>query len=194
MAHPGGREISDEIIEGCRKGDRNAFRVLYDIYKDKVYSIALYFFHGNVATASDVTQQVFLKLMTDFQHFRGDSAFSTWLYRLVVNTCIDTERRGKRHPAQIDQTLLETIAAEGSHEQDLAQRQIASSIRDAISSLPQKFRLAILLRYFEDLSYQEMASALNCSMGTVSSRLSRGHKLLAGKLEPIREWLGKGQK
>ncbi len=194
VAHPGGREINDGIIEGCRKGDRDAFRVIYDIHKDKVYSIALYFFHGNTATASDVTQQVFLKLITDFEQFRGDSAFSTWLYRLVVNTCIDTARRTRHHPVQIDKTVLETIAADGSQEADLAQRQTASSIRNAISSLPQTFRLAILLRYFEDLSYQEMANVLNCSMGTVSSRLSRGHRLLAGKLAPIREWLEKRQK
>ena len=194
VAHSGGREINDGIIEGCRKGDRDAFRVIYDIHKDKVYSIALYFFHGNTATASDVTQQVFLKLITDFEQFRGDSAFSTWLYRLVVNTCIDTARRTKRHPVQIDKTVLETIAADGSQETDLAQRQTASSIRNAISSLPQTFRLAILLRYFEDLSYQEMANVLNCSMGTVSSRLSRGHRLLAGKLAPMREWLEKGKK
>jgi RNA polymerase sigma-70 factor, ECF subfamily len=62
---------------------------------------------------------------------------------------------------------------------------MAISIRTAISALPAKFRLAILLRYFEDLSYQEMASVLNCSMGTVASRLSRGHRMLAGKLEPL---------
>ena len=193
VVRPSSREISAGIIEGCRQGDRNAVRVIYDLYKDKVYSIALYFFHGDAATASDVTQQVFVKLMTDFEHFRGDSAFSTWLYRLVVNTCIDTSRKRRHSAVQIEKSVFEAVAAAGSHEEDLARKQIANSIQTAISALPQKFRIAILLRYFEDLSYQEMASALNCSIGTVASRLSRGHRLLAGKLEPMREWFRRGQ-
>ena len=72
--------------------DREAFRALYGVYKNRVYSIALYFFHGDHAVASDVTQQVFLKLMTSIGQFRGDAAFPTWLYRLVVNACLDEAR------------------------------------------------------------------------------------------------------
>lgn len=186
------RQISSEIIEGCRQGDRDALRVIYDFYKDKVYSIAFYFFHGDAATASDATQQVFLKLMTDAGSFRGDSAFSTWLYRLVVNTCIDMARAGRNKTTPMDQSIIEIAAAKGTHEEDFAKREIADSIRTAIFSLPQTFRLAILLRYFEDLSYQEMAGVLNCSIGTVSSRLSRAHRMLAETLAPLRRWLGKG--
>src|SRR5208282_1755969 len=89
------RELSTEIIKSCRAGDRDAFRALYEMYKDRVYSISLYFFHGDSAVASDVTQQVFLKLMTSISQFRGDAEFSTWLYRLVVNACADTARRRK---------------------------------------------------------------------------------------------------
>lgn len=185
--HPSGREINAEIIEGCRRGDRNAVRVIYDLYKDKVYSIALFFFHGDVSTASDVTQQVFLKLLTESGHFRGDSAFSTWLYRVVLNTCIDVARTRRHGGLQIERSVVEGVAAKGSNEDDLVKRQIANSIQTAISTLPQKFKLAILLRYFDDLSYEEMAKVLNCSIGTVASRLSRGHRMLAGKLEPMRE-------
>jgi len=78
VVHLSDREISAEIIESCRLVDRDAFRALYDVYKDRVYSISLYFFHGDQAMASDVTQQVFLKLMTGIGQFRGDAAFSTW--------------------------------------------------------------------------------------------------------------------
>src|SRR5277367_1199396 len=99
VAHLSDREINAAIIEACRQGDRNAFRALYDIYKDQVYSISLYFFHGDEAVASDVTQQVFLKLMTNITQFRGDAEFSTWLYRLVVNACMDAARRQKRGAA-----------------------------------------------------------------------------------------------
>jgi RNA polymerase sigma-70 factor (ECF subfamily) len=176
------REVAAEIIESCRAGDRDAIRVLYDLYKDRVYSIALYFFHGDEAAASDVTQQVFLKLITAIRGFKGAAAFSTWLYRLVVNACQDAARRRKSAGILMDSTRLERTAGAGSHEDDYAREQLARSVRTAISSLPPKFRVAILLRYFDDLSYEQMAQALHCSMGTVASRLSRGHKLLAEHL------------
>jgi RNA polymerase sigma-70 factor (ECF subfamily) len=180
------REISAEIIESCRQGDRDAFRTLYEAYKDKVYSISLYFFHGDAATASDVTQQVFLKLITGIGQFRGDSEFSTWLYRLVINACVDGARRDKSRALVGERTKLEAIAAPVSHEHAFARAQIAHSVQTAVSALPAKFRLPILLRYFEDLSYEEMAKALNCSMGTVASRLSRGHRMLSEKLAALR--------
>jgi RNA polymerase sigma-70 factor, ECF subfamily len=180
------REISAEIIEACRQGDRDALRALYEAYKDKVYSISLYFFHGDSAAASDATQQVFLKLMTGIGRFRGESEFSTWLYRLVVNTCLDATRTGKRREMATDPADLSRVPAPHSHEDDLARAQTASRIQAALSSLPPKLRMPVLLRYFEDLSYTEMAEALNCSTGTVASRLHTGHKLLAEKLAKLR--------
>ena len=182
------REVSAGVIDACRRGDREAFQALYQAYKDRVYSIAYYFFHGDHAAASDATQQVFLKLITGIRQFRGDSGFATWLYRLVVNTCLDAARKTKSQTTSLDRVTLESLAVAGSHENELARAQMASSIQEAVSGLPPKFRVAILLRYFEDLSYEEMAAALNCSMGTVASRLSRGHRMLARKLEPLRDW------
>jgi RNA polymerase sigma-70 factor, ECF subfamily len=181
VAHLSDREISAAIIESCRSGDRDAFRVLYDTYKDTVYSISLYFFHGDPVAASDVTQQVFLKLMTTIGQFRGDAEFSTWLYRLVVNACTDAARRRKS-----DATVPDHLVAPGSQEEDYARAQMADSVRAGVSALPPKFRIAVLLRHFEDLSYEEMAKALHCSMGTVASRLSRGHKILAERLKGLR--------
>ena len=78
------------------------------------------------------------------------------------------------------------MPARGSHEESFARQQLATSVQQAIATLPTKLRAAILLRYFEDLSYSDMARALNCSIGTVASRLNRGHRLLAKKLAPIR--------
>ena len=180
-----GRELSTEIIESCRLGDRDAFRALYDLYKDRVYSISLYFFHGDPAVASDVTQQVFLKVMTSIQQFRGDAEFSTWLYRLVVNACMDVARSRKSDAISADRSRMEAFAAPGSQEEDYAHAQMANAVRAAVSVLPPKFRIAVLLRYFEDLSYEQMAKALHCSMGTVASRLSRGHKMLAERLKGV---------
>jgi RNA polymerase sigma-70 factor (ECF subfamily) len=180
-----GCELSREILESCRSGDRDAFRALYDLYKDRVYSIALYFFHGDQGLASDVTQQVFLKLMTSIGQFRGDAEFSTWLYRLVVNACMDAARRRKSDAVISTCARLEAFGAPDSQEDDYARAQMASSVRAAVSALPPKFRMAVLLRYFEDLSYEQMATALHCSMGTVASRLSRGHKILAERLKGL---------
>jgi RNA polymerase sigma-70 factor (ECF subfamily) len=179
------REISAEIIEACRLGDQDAFRALYDVYKDRVYSITLYFFHGDQAVASDVTQQVFLKLWTGISQFRGEAEFSTWLYRLVVNACTDAARRRKSELVIQDRSGMEAFAGPGSQEDEYARAQMANSVRAAVLGLPPKFRIAVLLRYFEDLSYEQMAKALHCSMGTVASRLSRGHKILATRLKGL---------
>jgi len=179
------REISAAIVESCRCGDREAFRALYDVYKDRVYSIALYFFHGERAVASDVTQQVFLKLMTSIGQFRGDAAFSTWLYRLVVNACLDVARRRTADVAVTTRSPQEPIAPTTPQEEAFERTQLATSVRAAISTLPPKLRAAVLLRYFDDLSYEQMADALGCSMGTVASRLNRGHKMLAERLKHL---------
>ena len=189
MGQVGGKggEISPEILEACRRGDREAFRALYDTYKDRVYSIAYYFFHADADAASEVTQQVFLKLMRELTRFRGDAAFSTWLYRLVVNACVDRSRSRRKDAVGEDPVVLERLATHPSHEEFFARREVAESVQRAIATLPGKLRAAILLRYFEDLSYADMAAALNCSIGTVASRLSRGHRLLAKKLAPMRE-------
>ena len=178
-------KLTTEIIEGCRLGDRDAFRALYDLFKDRVYSISLYFFHGDAVVASDVTQQVFLKLMTSIHQFRGDAEFSTWLYRLVVNACMDAERGRKSDIVMLHRSRMEAFAAPGSQEEEYARAQVANSVRAAVSALPPKFRVAVLLRYFEDLSYEQMAKALQCSIGTVGSRLSRGHKFLAERLKAM---------
>ena len=166
-------------------GDRDAFRALYDVYKDRVYSISLYFFHGDHAVAGDVTQQVFLKLMTSIGQFRGDAEFSTWLYRLVVNACLDAARRRKSDTAISVRSSMDVFAVPGSQDEDYARAQLARSVRAAVSALPPKFRIAVLLRYFDDLSYEQMAKALHCSMGTVASRLSRGHRILAERLKGL---------
>jgi RNA polymerase sigma-70 factor (ECF subfamily) len=179
------REPSKEIVESCRLGDRDAFRALYDLYKDRVYSISLHFFHGDPAAAGDATQQVFLKLMTSIRQFRGDAEFSTWLYRLVVNACMDAARSRKPESAISDFSRLEALAVPASQEEDYERAQMAHSVRAAVSALPPKFRIAVLLRYFDDLSYEQIAQALDCSAGTVASRLSRGHKILAELLKGV---------
>jgi len=175
-------QVTTEILAACRTGDRDAFRSLYDTYKDRVYSIALYFFHGDRAAAGDASQQVFLKLLTQIGQFRGDAEFSTWLYRMVVNTCVDMTRRRKRTT-----DLSDTLPAPARQHEEIEQRQVVDAVQAAVAELPEKFRIAVLLRHFDDLSYEEMAAILNCSAGTVASRLSRGHRMLAVRLKKFQE-------
>lgn len=179
-------EVGPETIDACRRGDRAAFRTVYNAYKDRVFSIALYTLHGNADLAADVTQQVFIKLMDRIASFRGDSEFSTWLYRLVTNACLDAQRRSKSRSLAVDSNVLETLPDPASLEKAFARTQTAELVKRAVSALPSKLRLAMLLRYFDELSYEEIAVALNCSRGTVASRLNRGHRLLAKSLAHLR--------
>src|SRR5215475_10983805 len=88
--------IDDRTIEACRRGDSEAFRLLFEAHKDRVYSIALCFFDGDEATAKDITQDVFLKLMKTISQFENRALFTTWLHRLVTNACLDRKRALRR--------------------------------------------------------------------------------------------------
>jgi len=178
--------VDERVIEACQAGDREAFRLLFDTYKDRVFSIAVYSFGGDEAAASDVSQQIFLKLMTSIGQFRGDSAFTTWLYRLVVNACTDEQRKRRRFLPFGEAMPMSRVEEKRPQERHYAKLEIADSVQAAIRELKPKLRIAILLKYVEDLSYEEMASVLNCSKGTVASRLNRGHRKLARKLAHLR--------
>jgi RNA polymerase sigma-70 factor (ECF subfamily) len=178
--------VDERVIEACQQGDREAFGVLFEVYKDRVFSIAVYSLGGDRTAAGDVTQQVFLKLMTTITQFRGNSEFTTWLYRLVVNTCIDEQRRRRRFLPFGDSDPVSRMEDRRPQEKHYARLEIADSVKVAISKLKPKFRLPILLRYIEDLSYEEIADVLGCSKGTVASRLNRGHKALAKRLAHLR--------
>lgn len=182
--------VDERVIAACQTGDREAFRLLFDTYKDRVFSIAVYSFGGDEAAASDVSQQVFLKLMTSIVQFRGDSAFTTWLYRLVVNACTDELRKRRRFLSFGDSTAMGQVAERRPQEKLYAKRELAASVQAAIQELKPKLRMPILLKYVEDLSYEEIATVLSCSKGTVASRLNRGHAALARKLVHLRQEVG----
>lgn len=184
-AVPSDKQINERVIEDCRRGDREAFRLLFETYRDKVYSISLYYFKGDETLAHDVTQQVFLKLMTSMEQFRRDAEFTTWLYRMVVNACTDEQRRRRRFLPFGDGFAVRT-KTDGSQEERYARVELADCVKEAIQELRPKLRLPILLKYVEGLSYDEMADALGCSKGTVASRLNRGHKILARRLSHLR--------
>jgi RNA polymerase sigma-70 factor (ECF subfamily) len=150
-----------------------------------VYSIALYYFHGDPAAAADATQQAFLRVLAGIGQFRGEADISTWIYRVVANTCRDRSRSAAAREVAAEPAELARIAGPGSLEEDLERTEEAARVRAALASLPPKLRLPVLLRYFEDFSYGEMAEVLDCSAGTVASRLNRAHQILRQKLAAL---------
>lgn len=177
------------LIDLCRTGDRDAFRDLYDRYGDAVHSIAWHF-SGDPVVARDVTQQVFLKLFSVIGQYRGDSSFRTWLYRIVANACEDERRRTRRWLPFLDETLGSRGRVRPDQLGTSSRHELADEVAEAIAGLSPKLRLPIVLRYVEELSYDEIAQTLGISMGTVASRLSRGHRALAERLAHLRDSIG----
>ena len=177
--------IDERVIEACQQGDRAAFQILFETYKDKVFSIAVYSSGGDRALADDVTQQIFLKLFTAIRQFRGDSEFTTWLYRLVVNACLDERRRRRKLLPWGENVAMTKPSEKKPQEKQYARREVSAAVQQAIGELKPKFRLPILLKYIEGLSYEEIASVMGCSKGTVASRLNRGHSQLAKRLSHL---------
>jgi RNA polymerase sigma-70 factor, ECF subfamily len=174
-----------ELVEACQHGEREAFRELFEMHRDRVYSIALRF-SGDESAAMDIAQDTFVKLFDSIADFRGSAAFQTWIYRLVVNSCFDYRRRTKKL-VPLAEGFLSTLRASADALGDLLRREVHTSLRSAVERLSPPLRMAIVLRYTEGLSYEEIAEALNCSQGTVASRLNRAHKALERTLAYLRE-------
>lgn len=174
------------LIEACQRGDEEAFRELFELHKDRIYSIALRY-AGDSATAMDIAQETFLKLLSSIQQFRGDSNFDSWLYRLVVNSCLDHHRRRRRFLPLLDQALDLFRAPRESALHDLLREEQEERVQQVVAQLPEEQRIVVVLRYTEGLSYEEIADLLGCRRGTVASRLNRAHKALERRLSQFRK-------
>jgi RNA polymerase sigma-70 factor (ECF subfamily) len=172
--------IEDKLLADCRSGDLQAFESLYVQNQRRVFSVALNFFGGDEARAKDITQQVFLKIFGCIGKFRAEAEFTTWLYRITVNACLDEQRKTRRFFSLSD--FFGLSSKQRRQDEKVYQREICDEVQKAVAELKPKFRMPILLKYVENLSYEEIAKILDCSSGTVASRLNRGHKMLANKL------------
>jgi RNA polymerase sigma-70 factor (ECF subfamily) len=172
-----------ELIEACRRGERDAFRALFEAHKDKVYSIALRY-SGDESLAMDIAQDTFLKLFSSMADFRGDSAFSTWVYRLVVNACLDHKRRSWRL-APLADDVIAVLRSPADSLDSLLHSEMREHVRSAVETLAPDMRITIVLRYTEGLSYDQIAEVMGCSAGTVASRLNRAHKALEKRLSHV---------
>jgi RNA polymerase sigma-70 factor (ECF subfamily) len=174
-----------EVIEACQRGDAEAFRVLFETHKDRVYSIALRY-AGNDAAAMDIAQESFLKLLSTIRSFRGEAEFESWLYRLVVNCCLDHQRRGRRLTS-FAAGLLDIVRSGADNAlHQLMRAEEDERVHRVIANLPADQRIVIILRYTDGLSYDQIAEILGCSPGTVASRLNRAHKVLERRLSHLR--------
>jgi RNA polymerase sigma-70 factor (ECF subfamily) len=174
-----------EVIAACQRGDRDAFRFLFETYQDRVFSIALRY-SGDRAVALDIAQDVFLKLLSSIQDFREEAGFESWLYRIVVNRCLDHRRRGRRILAFFE-NLADVFRASGeSALEGLLRTEKQDHVHRVVGKLPPEQRIVIVLRYTEGLSYEQIAAILGLSQGTVASRLNRAHKALERQLSPLR--------
>jgi RNA polymerase sigma-70 factor, ECF subfamily len=169
-----------ELVAACQRGEREAFRALFETYKDKVFSIALRF-SGDPATAMDIAQDTFVKLFSRIGDFRGDSSFETWIYRMVANSCMDLRRRSWRLVPLIDE-VAGRLRESRDCLTDLMRTQMGERVHSAVERLSPDLRMVVVLRYTEGLAYEEIAEVLGCSTGTVASRLNRAHKKLERRL------------
>jgi len=167
-----------DVISRCQRGDQEALKEIFDKYHKKVYSIA----YGVVRQreeALDIVQEVFIKLFRSIKDFKGRSQFYTYLYRMVMNTAIDhTRKAGKQFVSSLDEegSFEPADEPEKGPEKILLQKELEEKVKLAMNELPAEQRAAIVFRDVEGLSYQEMAEAMGCSMGTVMSRLHYGRR------------------
>jgi len=181
-------ETDRELVEACQRGESDAFRALFERYKDKVYSIALRY-SGDAASAEDIAQESFLKLFVGIGGFRGESSFSAWLYRLVVNSCLDQKRRAWRLTPLLDDAL-DLLRSPGQNALDgMMHEEISAHLRSVLAGLSDEQRMLVVLRYTQSLSYDEIAEILGTSTGTIASRLNRIHRTLERRLS---RFAGKG--
>lgn len=175
------RDDDREAVEACRRGEREAFDRLVERYQRSVYRLC-YRYVNNHQDANDMAQEVFLKAYKALGRFRGDSSFSTWLYRIAVNTCLNF--RAARRPEAVE--LPDGLAdrAPGMAER-IERDQRSRQVRQAVSRLPEKQRATLILKVYHDLTHEEVAAILGSTVGTVKANLFHAmgnlRKLLAAE-------------
>lgn len=179
------------LIEESRKGNVDAFEELIKGYKKSAYNIALRVMR-NAEDAEDASQEALIKIFKNISSFNMESTFKVWMYRVVVNTCIDFKRRKNVNTLSIDETIdlgsgreiQREIPDESNNPDALIERNYSTQlVNDAINMLEDDFKTIIILRDIKGFTYDEISQILSCNLGTVKSRLSRARKRLKELLE-----------
>ncbi len=188
-----GRKSSDQaLVERVQQGDRSAFDMLVVRYQHKVVKLIMRYVRDQ-AEAQDVAQEAFIKAYRAIPRFRGDSAFYTWLYRIAINTAKNHLVAARRRPLDYDMDIQDPeqydmharLKDVDTPEGTLLSEEIRETVNQAIESLPEDLRTAIMLRELEGMSYEEIATAMECPVGTVRSRIFRAREAIDKRLRPL---------
>ena len=190
----GSKNTDQQLVARVQQGDKAAFDLLVLRYQSRIINLVSRFVR-NPSDALDVTQEAFLKAYRAMPSFRGDSAFYTWLYRIAVNTAKNWLAIQSRRSADSEMDYEEIERIEGNSalreyatpERLLLKDEIQATVISAIEELPEDLRLAIMLREVEGLSYEEIASVMDCPIGTVRSRIFRAREAIDKQLKPLIE-------
>jgi len=189
----GEREIDQQLVERVQSGDQRAFTLLVEKYQRKLGRLLGRMIRDQ-AEVEDVVQESFIKAYRALPNFRGDSAFYTWLYRIGINTAKNHLVSIGRRPKLSNEIEIEDaenfedaneLRTQDTPETELMGKQIAQTVNSAMEALPEELKTAITLREIEGLSYEEIASLMNCPIGTVRSRIFRARDAVAEKLRPL---------
>jgi len=181
-----------QLVQRVQKGDKSAFDLLVLKYQHRVLKLVSRFVN-DAAEAEDVAQEAFLKAYRALPAFRGESAFYTWLYRIAINTAKNALVSNRRRPVDFDLDLQDPDQYErqaklkdsDTPEGVLLTDEIRLVVEKALEQLPEDLRTAIVLRELEGLSYEEIAEAMDCPVGTVRSRIFRAREAIDKKLKPL---------
>ena len=187
-------QLDEDLVSRVQRGDKSAFDLLVIKYQHKIIQLVNRYVK-DPSEAQDVAQEAFIKAYRALGDFRGDSAFYTWLYRIAINTAknylVSRARRNSDYHVDIqDAEAMENapqLQGIDTPERLLLNQEIIDTIKTAIDNLPEEMRTAIMLREFEGMSYEEIAVAMDCPVGTVRSRLFRAREAIDNKLNPLLE-------
>lgn len=183
-------QMDARLAKMAKNGDRGAFAQLVDLYKDKIYHLA-YRMTGNAQDAEDVVQETFLRVYSNLEKYDDQQKFSTWIYRIATNLCIDRLRK-RRATYSLDAEMNDgesndwysmLPSNEETPENQLVLSETQTQIRESIDALPEKYKSIVILRYLQDLSLQEISDILKMPITTIKTRLHRGREYLRKKLD-----------
>lgn len=187
------RSADQILVERVQRGDKRAFELLVAKYQRKIFRLLSRLIR-DPAEIEDVAQEAFIKAYRALPNFRGESAFYTWLYRIAINTAKNyLAAQGRRAATATESDLGENESLDDTDQlcdvatpdAVLLSKQVAEAVNRAIEKLPEDLRTAIVLRELEGLSYEEIADAMNCPIGTVRSRIFRAREAIANELRPL---------
>lgn len=188
----GDKNVDQALVERVQQGDKKAFDVLVKKYQQRVMNILLRYVR-DASEVQDLAQETFIKAYRALASFRGDSAFYTWLYRIAINTAKNFLVAQGRRPPRDDVEASEAEQYAGSDmlqenaspERLLLKDEIQKIVFKAIDELPDDLRVAITLREFEGMSYEEIAESMSCPIGTVRSRIFRAREVIDAQIRPL---------